>query len=286
VNPERDEYLDEDERGRFSPRSVLASGWFRALIVLGALAAVLIVALPYILRWMDGGPAPTRPEIRLPPPPATAPTPAAPSPAPPAPVAKAQPASPRPAAEPRPAPGPSEKARARVEEAPAKAPRPSVPSSQPRSAARGSGSYWIQVGAFQEEQNAQRLASTLKAHRLPVEVATVSRGAQVTSRHEVVVTGASAETVNAALRGGGTAQQSGDVVTVQPTLELREAVALSRRLAGEGLAVRIRRAPGGATVTYHLVRVGGYPSRAAAKAGLKEVEARGLTGFVAQGAAR
>lgn len=144
----------------------------------------------------------------------------------------------------------------------------------------------MQVGAFQEARNAQRLAESLRAGDLAVQVTRVSRGVSGATRHEVVVTGASVETVSAALRGSGTAQQAGNVVAVRPVLELREAVALSRRLAGEGLQVRIRRAGGGTATTYHIVRVGGYATRAAADAGRKAVEARGLRGFVTQGAPR
>ncbi len=144
----------------------------------------------------------------------------------------------------------------------------------------------MQVGAFQAVSNARRLSESLKAQGLPVQVAQVNRGATGTTRHEVVVSGASVETVSAALRGSGTAQQSGSLVAVRPALELRDAVALSRRLAGEGLAVRIRRVGGESTTTYHVVRVGGYPSRAAAEASRKEVQSRGLTAFITQGPPR
>src|ERR1041385_6095939 len=42
--------------GRGPPRSIFSSGWFRAIVVLGALAVGLVVTLPYVLRWMDPAP--------------------------------------------------------------------------------------------------------------------------------------------------------------------------------------------------------------------------------------
>ena len=47
-----DDYLDDDEP-RLAPRSIFSTGWFRALIVLGALGVVLVFAVPYVLEWLE-----------------------------------------------------------------------------------------------------------------------------------------------------------------------------------------------------------------------------------------
>jgi len=307
VSPDREEYLDDDDRGRFSPRSILASGWFRALLVLGALAVMLVIAVPYLLRWFDGAPPEPRPQARITAPPAPVPA-APPPPAPAAPAASPPAAMPGAARkteliQPVPPPERQPGAPTRRAEAPTPAPREAAPRSRPRPegaepkaadapreasrpAAAAAGSYWVQVGAFQDARNAERLAVSLRSRKLQVQVAQVTRVQSAAARHEVVVSGASVEAVSAALGGSGTAQQTGAVVVVRPPLELREAVALSRRLAGDGLSVKIRRAGDGAPATYHIVRVGGYPSRAAAEAGRREVEGHGLATFITQGAPR
>lgn len=180
------------------------------------------------------------------------------------------------------------------------APTPAPPEGAPRSRSRAAvgpgetsgppataaGSYWVQVGAFQDVRNAERLAGSLRTRKLRVEVAQVSRAESAPTRHEVVVSGASVEAVSGALGGNGMARQSSAVVVAGPPLDLREAVALSRRLAAGGFSVKIRRTGHGAPATYHIVRVGGYASRAAAEAGRREVEGHGLAGFVTQGAPR
>ena len=155
----------------------------------------------------------------------------------------------------------------------------------------GGGSYWVQVGLFQNAANAERLAQDLRNDRYSVEVAQVTRdgAAPAVGRHEVLVTGSSVDAVTAALKGSGTAQAVTGGVVVRPALDLKDAVTLSRRLASEGLEVRIRRAAAGSTsggATVHLVRVGGYATPAEAQAGKKQLAAKGVGGFVTQGAAK
>jgi cell division septation protein DedD len=179
---------------------------------------------------------------------------------------------------------------------PAKAPPVIARAAAPAPAApakplNGGGSYWVQVGLFQNAANAERLAQDLRTDRFSVEVAQVTRdgAAPAVSRHEVLVTGSSVDAVTAALKGSGTAQAVTGGVVVRPALDLKDAVTLSRRLASEGLEVRIRRAgaastSGGATI--HVVRVGGYATSAEAQAGKKQLAAKGVGGFVTQGPAK
>ena len=148
------------------------------------------------------------------------------------------------------------------------------------------GDYWVQVGAFRDGRNAERVAAPLREAKLPVRVERVTRGAVGASRHEVLVTGATVEAVTEALRGAGTARAVPGGVVVQPPLDLKDAVALSRRLASEGLSVRIRQVRAAEGSTFHIVRVGPFPSRSGAEAARKDIVATGIGGFVAQGPAR
>ena len=101
MTPDQDDYLAEDGEPRSRARSLLAAGWLRALLVLGALAVVIVVAVPYLLQWFEAG-APERPAmtgtpVSRPaptplPPVETAPAPAAPSPAAPVPASATAPA--------------------------------------------------------------------------------------------------------------------------------------------------------------------------------------------------
>jgi cell division septation protein DedD len=319
VSPDRDDYLeDQAEGGRTGTRSALAAGWLRALLVLAALAVVLMITVPYVLEWISPSPPPpiARPALTEPAksgtvtaltpaaPPAkseteTAPAPTAPAvtatapitqpePAPkvesaaePAPPAATEPAPARPASKPSPlAARPGEPA----------APKPGASSRPAATPATAGGEYWVQVGLFANADNAERLAKELREERFAVEVAQTARGgaAGPMNRHEVVVNGASVETVTAALKGTGTAEVVAGAVVIRPALDLKDAVTLSRRLAGEGLEVRIRRvgaAPAGGNTVY-LVRVGGYPTRDAATAGKRELAAKGVGGFVTQGPAK
>lgn len=315
MSPDRDDYLDDDDAtdGRAARRGILAAGWLRALLVLATLAVVLVITVPYVLEWFAPEPRPTaRPSLIQAPKSETAMTQTqAPVAAPAAPVAVVTPpaASPEPAAKSEPAPRseaavkpeapsksePPAKPEAALKAEPATkaepAPKPAVaraapPAPSTKPAAAG-GEYWVQVGLFASGDNAERLAKELRDERFSVEVAQTTRGgaAAPVSRHEVLVEGASVETVNAALKGSGTAETAAGAVVVRPAMDLKDAVTLSRRLAAEGLQVRIRRVgePSGAGSTVYLVRVGGYPTRDAAAAGRRELAAKGVGGFVTQG---
>lgn len=331
TNPEQDEYLDEDERDDIAQRSIFSAGWFRALLVLTVLAIVVVVSLPYLLNWLE--PTPTtapKPQTK-----ASEPAPAAPAPttgtAPPAkpeataPPATAQTEAPKPApAAPTPAdrplgtaPLPAAPAQAppaaAAKTAPAKpeAVKPPVaaaaPKRVPAPAPAAGGSYWIQVGAFAQEKNAETLAKTLRAEQFPVEIARLNRGGGSASapapaksvepggQNQLVITGSTPDAVNAALKGKGTAQVVKGGIVVNPSYDLETAMSLSSALKKEGFKVVIRRAKssaapaapatGGGT-TYHVVRVGGFADRAKAVQARADLEAKGHAGFLTQGAPR
>ena len=55
MTPEDDDYLADDRETRSTSRRLLTAGWFRALLVLGALAVVIVIAVPYVLQWLETG---------------------------------------------------------------------------------------------------------------------------------------------------------------------------------------------------------------------------------------
>lgn len=274
-------------------------------------------------------PAPAPPEAK---PPAPAVAPAPPAPAPPA---KAEAPAPPPAkpdaaksAQAPAAPGPADRP---VGTAPlpavpapvappakpapvAKAETPKAPSAARKSApaeSGGQGGYWIQVGAFVEERNAEALSKQLKAANLPVTISRITRGGggapapapprapsspAAGGQNQLFITGSTPDAVNAALKGKGTAQAVKGGLVVDPPYDLETAMSLSSSLKKEGFKVVIRRAKaapapaptagGTGGTTFHVVRVGSYPDRAKAQQVRTELEAKGHPGFLMQGAAR
>src|SRR5262249_43929763 len=124
----------------------------------------------------------------------------------------------------------------------------------------------------------------------------IARGSgQVTGavqQHELLVTGASVDKVNKALKGDGGGQAAPEGVRITPTLKLSEAMAVSKKLSDQGRHVIIRPEgglglPGGAEPNVYVVRAGGYPDRAAAQAARDALGKKGLAGgLITQGPAK
>lgn len=302
MSPDRDDYEDEErdeEEYEEEPRSIFAATWFRALLAVIILAVVAVLALPYVLEWLQPAPRPPVAVVKpAPPPPPKAPAPPAPPPAaaPAQPVAKAPappPPPPREAREtpkapaPKSAPPPAQVAqKPRAPEPPAAAPMPKPKAKRPPQPARGD--YWVQVGAFTDAKNAGALAARLGSEQYAVQRATVRRGATGGGGNEVFVEGAAQSEVYDKVRAKGyrvDAVKGG--AAVRPLLPLREAVALSKELAEAGMKVKIRRVGGpGEQATFHLVRVGGFPDRKQAAAVQKELADKGIPGFIVKGPPR
>jgi len=277
MDPERPEERDDSTR------------WVPLLFGLIALALVVVIALPYILDWWSpapGGPPAVLSREPAPPlrPPATATTPPAPPALIPPPqvekpetqAAAAAPASPSA----KPAPPVAQRA---TRPAPAPAAREAKEEEAPRPAAQDG--YLVQMGVFQDETNAARLAAQLAKEKYPVRRGTLSRPRSGGGRHELLVIGASAEEVNGRLPGATyKAQATPEGILIQPALPLKEAVALSQALRADGLSVKIRRAQEAATL--HTVSVGAYRNRSEALAVRKELAEKGFSGFVVDGSPR
>jgi septal ring-binding cell division protein DamX len=198
VSPERpddDDFLEDEEQEEYGQRSIFATGWFRAVLVLLVLAVIAVIAVPLIGGWFEPTPPPkvttTRPVEPTPAPtPAPTPPPATPAPVTPPPAAQLPtPAPTPPPVTPAPAPPAVSTPPARPEmPAPstpskaaekAKAPERTAAASSSKSVSKpaaAGGSYWVQVGAFKESKNAEGLARTLRSEGFTVQVATVTRG--------------------------------------------------------------------------------------------------------------
>jgi cell division septation protein DedD len=221
MSPERDshshtddDYDDLDHEDE-APRSVFATTWFRAVLVVAVLAVVGVLALPYLLDWVG----PTRltpvlkgPVVSEPSPPRPAPvpdvaqpplttppeTPPAPPPSratgnPPHPKAEGAPAAPTTGAgtstkmarstsgpsapETAKSPAPEERMRTAAlgDAHVAKGPAPKRPPKTQIVAATG-GPYWVQVGAYHDEAHAKAVAAKLRGDNLPAEVVAGSAG--------------------------------------------------------------------------------------------------------------
>ena len=314
---EDDEQRFEDE-GR---RSIFSALWFRAILVVVVLGVVAAVAVPYVLELANQpSPKPTvaaRPETAPPPAPIVPPSPSAETTPPQAPAAAPAPAMEKPPAEKPPiaekapapekaAPAPSRKADPRTAAvANESTPRPKATSPAPT--VQGQGAYFIQVGAFKSQDSAKRLATRLRELKYNVEETAATGSAKTSAsapapssssasdKYDVYVMGGTAGDINAKLGPKGlTSEPSAGGVVVKPSLPLRDAVALSKDLAVDGLKVQVRRSSSGAASSssaasaapssdgLYRVRVGPYDDRATATSTLRELQQHGYTPFIAR----
>jgi cell division protein FtsN len=250
--PDQDDFLEDEEQEEYGgQRSIFATGWFRAVLVLLVLAVIAVIAVPLIGGWFEPTPPPKVATKPSEPSSAAAPAPSVPvpsvlapptAPATPAPSQMPSPGGPAavspPVAAPVPTPAPSPALPPPVVSSPAPTPAPARPEmpaatapkaaekapertaavapakSAPRPAA-SDGNYWVQVGAFKESSNAEGLARKLRAEGFSVLVTRVVRDEPL-----------------------------------------------------------------------HVVRVGGYPDRARAAAAREALQGKGQTGFVTSGPAK
>lgn len=320
-----------------APRSIFSALWFRALVAVLVLGVIAAVAVPYILdfashqtskptatkaRAAPPTAAPAAPAVATEPPP-TAATPAAPPPAAAPPAVAPSPAPPATTKSGAPAKGTKSKSTAIAKASEGTKEAKAAPASKSSSgaaaaAASPGGTYWVQVGAFRDVEAAKRVTARLKEQGFSVEQSTTGgkSAAQPPAsppslppqpqgdRYHVVVSGATTADVDAKLAAKGmTSEATSGGVLVQPSLPLREAVALSRDLADSGMTVQVRRVGGGAAAaaapptppspapspttaakeTLHRVRVGGFTDRAGATAVMKHLEEKGYKPYIARG---
>jgi len=175
----------------------------------------------------------------------------------------------------------------------------------------------VQVGAFKNPDTAKKLAVRLREQKYNVEETSASgvkparsaspsappasAPAAATDRYDVHVSGGAPADINAKLSAKGlSTEPSGAGVVVRPSMPLRDAVALSKDLAVDGLKVQVRRAPGGSAPppapaaastapaatsdgTLYRVRVGPFEDKSTATSTLRELEQKGYSAFIARG---
>lgn len=180
---------------------------------------------------------------------------------------------------------------------------------KPAKPTRTSAQWFVQVGAFKDPATAKKVAAKLREDKYTVEeslrggAATVAKATTMppassggSDHYDVIITGQSPAEINKRLASKGlAAEATANGAVVKPSLPLRDAVALSKDLAVDGLKVQVRRAGGTASApsksssagtaasgadTLHRVSVGGFPDRATAMATLKELEAKGYKPFL------
>jgi cell division septation protein DedD len=329
VEPGRPQDDLEDDEQRFEDegrRSIFSALWFRAILVVVVLGVVAAVAVPYVLELANQpSPKPTvaaRPEtpppapIVPPSPPAETTPPQAPTAAmekPPAaeksPAAEKPPVAEKAPAPEKAAPAPSRNADARTAAVAKESTTPRPKATSPAPPMQDQGAYFVQVGAFKSQDSAKKLATRLRELKYNVEETAASGGAKTAAsapapsassasdKYDVYVMGGTAADINAKLGPKGlTSEPSAGGVVVKPSLPLRDAVALSKDLAVDGLKVQVRRSSGGAASAsapaaakvapgsdgLYRVRVGPFDDRSTATSTLRELQQRGYTPFIAR----
>jgi cell division protein FtsN len=282
-------HLKADVSHRIKRRpSIFTARWFRVLLGAGAVIALALWLGPPASRWLQGRPsgpaglvsrqallpgggaaepslavAAPRPEpapVRTPPPATESrPAPAAPKPKP---VAEAPPS---PAPEPPPARVVTPAA------ADATVTPPTIATSAP-----APGLFRLQVGAFRDPQNADRLATQLRSEGAEVHVA--GSGEEGTSQYRLVARppdGENAESFIERVRGlGHRAEQTPAGVVIGDPVTVRAAIDATRQLRDQGIRVRLERVVAPAA-GLRIVRVGSYATREEADRARDELAARG-----------
>jgi cell division septation protein DedD len=216
----------------------------------------------------------------------------------------------------KPAPAPKKSESSKSAVASRSASTPKEQSAAPRTSAApsptGPGDYFVQVGAFKNADTAKKVAARLREQKYNVEETPASgvktaraaapSASQATGspsdRYDVYISGGAPGDINGKLSAKGlSAEPSGAGVVVKPSMPLRDAVALSKDLAVDGLKVQVRRAAGGPAPspttpssasmasdgTLYRVRVGPFDDKSTATSTLRELEQKGYTPFIARG---
>ena len=316
---DREEEFQEEE----APRSIFSAAWFRVVLVVLGVGVVGAIAVPYVTEVTQPPPSGVASSDPTPSVAPSAPPPVAVAPAsPPIPAAPSAPISSPPvvAEAPKPAPPPASKEPVAppAEKPAAKAPVAPAAKGEPvaRPATTSAGDYFVQVGAFKDQEMAKRVAARLRDQHYRVEESVKHTGAAPAEappaapratpasagpdRYDVIVSGGAAADINAKLSAKGLASEaSADGVRIRPSLPLRDAVALSKDLGGEGFRVRVRRGAGAGGTTMDVappiatdeprsgalyrVRVGGFPDRPAAEVAMRDLQTKGFQAFIAKG---
>ena len=166
-------------------------------------------------------------------------------------------------------------------------PRESSRPTPPDSAPAPSGSlapppavYWVQVGAFLDHRNADRLAERLRGDGLSA--ATTSFEQSRVLYRVLLVGGESGRVTDDAVERarslGHPVETTSDGPAVTGLVPLRKAVETSHALRQQGVPVRLKQEV--SSSTFRVVRVGSFPTVAEADAALAALSAKGVEGVV------
>lgn len=186
--------------------------------------------------------------------------------------------APSPTAQPPPAKGD-----AAVSPAPSRATEPRAATSpelaRAASPAPSPGVYRVQVGAFRDHQNADRLVERLKREGFGSATAAFEQG-QV--RHRVVIleseAGQADETAERVRTLGFVPERTSDGLVVTGLLGLSDALETSRKLRDSGIRVRLVQVVD--STTLKIVRVGAFATSAEAERIRSKLAERGFDGVV------
>ena len=265
---------DVSHRIRRRP-SIFGVWWFRLLLAVGLVVIVGLVVGPPVAGWFWSGVTPPPATVVIPPP-LAAPRSSALSES----VAPAAVASPdgRHVAALGTSDGASFTPADSVLEAPPAAPPVTAPEDTEESSAEPAR-YRVQVGAFLDHRNADRLVDRLRTQNLEVVDSFIEQSRVL---YRVVALPGEQEKVEelvTRLRGLGSDPELLDEgAAVTGFVSLYEAVEAARELRNLGIATRLERQVGAAS--FRVVRVGEYPTAAEAERLRTELAAQGLEGFV------
>jgi cell division septation protein DedD len=279
---------DVSHRMRRRP-SIFTAPWFRLVLGAGGVVILALVLGPPLTGWLRGGQGAPAARVqrsvpRVPRPPeaggAASPVAAA---APAAPESSSPPST-QPAASHEPstaAPTPTMPAPT-VPAATAPATK-TVPTTSAPSADGASGPakavFRIQLGAFLDHRNADRLTERLRGEGVEV-VTSVIEESRTTYR--VLATPGEGESYDGLVRRlralGFTPELADDAAAVTQPIPLAAAVEASRRLREQGIRVRLEKRPSSAA--FRVVRAGAYASAEEAERARVELAGRGYEGIV------
>jgi cell division protein FtsN len=140
--------------------------------------------------------------------------------------------------------------------------------------------YWVQVGAFLDHKNADRLAERLRSDGLSAATTSFEQS-RVLYRVLLVGSDGSRVTDDAVERVKGLGhpvEATADGPAVTGLVPLRRAVETSHTLRQQGVPVRLKQEVSSAT--FRVVRVGSFATVAEAEATLAALTARGVDGVV------
>jgi cell division protein FtsN len=138
----------------------------------------------------------------------------------------------------------------------------------------------VQVGAFLDHRNADRLAERLRGDGFP---ATTTAFEQSRVLYRVLLAGPDGasvpdDAVERARGLGHTVEATPEGPAVTGSVPLRKAVETSHSLRQQGIPVRLKQEVSSAT--YRVVRVGSFATVAAAEKALATLNAKGVDGIV------